>query len=870
MKIKKRHPPVDFQSLTDEDATQRLGAAAPEASPDLDLAAAVPPIAPPEAEPQGSAPLSPIPPAADLAPANVQIPAPRPETAPARSIRADLPSPWPVYLAALVVSVLWALAPIAFAFGYRRAVSPFDFAPSAIHVLAAMAVGPAAFVWIAAYMIRQGQKLGAEARRAKQLADEMVSPAMSAGARASDVVQAVREEIVRAGTAADEARETLLALRQALASESERLIEATSTSARTAGELTGVLGQERTQMLSLTQALDAQAGAVADAITKQARMVAEASDLAETQLREAEAALAARAADLAAAAGEASDAARTAGEDLTRHISRLETAGVGVSDQIRGVEQGLTEQRAGLVTVAHALRADQEAFGAQSETHAAQLSEFITQARLSTAEMGDRAVKGGEALRELIAEAAEQFRELAESAKAERDEFGQSTLHSMEAVSQAAAEERRKLEEQTRASIEGLGQAAEETRKAAEAHAVTAREQVDQLSEAAFSAGQKANQVFEQRLAEARDLIERSAQMVEQAGAATARKLEEGAVAARSTLDELAGMMADIEARATRLPAAARGQAEEVRQAVADSIDDLMEQARRTSDETQAIDAAFQERVRRNYEMLSEAVRLMGTVAGGAGSLAPPQPAQMRERIAKPSPPRSSRRHEPEPETLFADIEDDEDDEALELTSPVEPEPPTRRSRAPEPPPQPELPPRRRLRLTPTATDEEFSNVFEQAAGRPPAAPEPAPAAEDAEEWTWKDLLSSIDEGGPARKPGLEQVLAAEVAAMGIDPSALLPRGRIDEIGAAIQVEDVDGAREVVRKLAPAATRRLARRLFTDETLRRQVVTYLNGFQDMLDDAAARDPQGFAVGQLLASDAGRTYLLFDAAAGDLV
>nr|QQZ49291.1 hypothetical protein JKL49_19705 [Phenylobacterium glaciei] len=188
----------------------------------------------------------------------------------------------------------------------------------------------------------------------------------------------------------------------------------------------------------------------------------------------------------------------------------------------------MTEQRAGLVTVAHALRADQEAFGAQSETHAAQLSEFITQARLSTAEMGDRAVKGGEALRELIAEAAEQFRELAESAKAERDEFGQSTLHSMEAVSQAAAEERRKLEEQTRASIQGLGQAAEETRKAAEAHAVTAREQVDQLSEAAFSAGQKANQVFEQRLAEARDLIERSAQMVEQAGAATARKLEEG------------------------------------------------------------------------------------------------------------------------------------------------------------------------------------------------------------------------------------------------------------------------------------------------------------------------------------------------------
>ena len=69
-------------------------------------------------------------------------------------------------------------------------------------------------------------------------------------------------------------------------------------------------------------------------------MVAEASDLAETQLREAEAALAARAADLAAAAGEASDAARVASEDLAHQITRLETASQGVGDQARLVEDG--------------------------------------------------------------------------------------------------------------------------------------------------------------------------------------------------------------------------------------------------------------------------------------------------------------------------------------------------------------------------------------------------------------------------------------------------------------------------------------------------------------------------------------------------
>src|SRR5207244_763428 len=122
---------------------------------------------------------------------------------------------------------------------------------------------------------------------------------------------------------------------------------------------------------------------------------------------------------------------------------------------------------------------------------------------------------GGEALKQLMADAALQFRDLSETAKAEREEFGQSTLQSLEAVSAAAAEQRAALEAQTRAAIDALAAAAEETRAAAARHAATAREQVDQLSEAAFSAGQKANQVFEKRLEEAQALVAQSSKMVE-------------------------------------------------------------------------------------------------------------------------------------------------------------------------------------------------------------------------------------------------------------------------------------------------------------------------------------------------------------------
>jgi hypothetical protein len=862
MKIKKRHAPTDFQHLADDDVAPMIVAFKRDAATDSEFIAPEALMVEPRfgnpCELHDAPPLSPGPPTSEVASRASGMPARRPEAPAARPLAAPVaPSGWPIYLAALFVSVTWACAPIAFAFGYQRAKSPFDFDPFVISVLGAMAIGPAALVWIAAYMVQQGRRLGAEASRAKQLADEMIGPAVAAGFQATEVVQSVRDEIARAGDAAEEARETLLALRQVLAQESERLVDATANSTRTAATLTETLGRERTEMAGLSKTLDAQAAAVADTINQQARMVAEASDLAETQLREAEASLASRAADLAAAAGEASDAARTAGEDLTRHIARLETAGVGVADQISVVERTLTEQRAGLVTVAHALRADHESFSAQSETHTAQLSEFISQARLSSAEMGDRAVKGGEALRGLITEAAEQFRELAEAAKAERDEFGQSTLHAMEAVSGAAAKEREQLEAQTRASIAALAEAAEQTRTAAAKHAEAARDQVDQLSEAAFSAGQKANQVFENRLAEARNLIERSAEMVEQAGAATARKLDEGATAARGALEELAAMLAEIEARAARLPAAARGQAEQVRQAVAESMDDLMDQARRTAEETQAIDAAFQDRVRRNYDMLSDAVRLMGSVAGAASS---PPPGAPRDR------------HEPPP----VRIRPSRAARQAELTPPVEAEPAEEPLELTEFAPIPDLETeetpaarRPRLRLTPTASDEEFTQVFEQAGGRPSEPAAPAAAKAEGEEWTWKDLLTSIDdEEAPADNRSLEELLGAEITDLGIDPTALLPRSRIEEIAAAVEADDTDGAREIVRKLAPAATRRLSRRLFADEKLRRRAMTYLGRYQNMLADALEQDDVRAAA--LLGSDAGRIYLLLEAAAGDLV
>ena len=81
--------------------------------------------------------------------------------------------------------------------------------------------------------------------------------------------------------------------------------------------------------------------------------------------------------------------------------------------------------------------------------------------------------------------------------------------------------------------------------------------------------------------------------------------------------------------------------------------------------------------------------------------------------------------------------------------------------------------------------------------------------------------------------------LTGEIEAMGIDPAALLPKGRVEEIAAAVQTGDALGAREVVRALAPAAIRRLARRLMTDPSFNDKAVAYVLGAVDILRDQTA-------------------------------
>jgi hypothetical protein len=327
-------------------------------------------------------------------------------------------------------------------------------------------------------------------------------------------------------------------------------------------------------------------------------------------------------------------------------------------------------------------------------------------------------------------------------------------------------------------------------------------------------------------------------------------------------------MLHEIEARAQRLPDSARAQTEEVRAAVLHGMDELMAAAHRTAEEAQAIDVAFQERVRRNFEMLSEAVRLMGTATAAAPLASPPAQTPAAPPIApalRATSSRISARTSPPPKPA-APPAAPPDDDALALEDIMEPVPPAAASGAEL---ADEIGLRPRLKLTPTATDAEFSAVFEAAGGAPKAADaEAEPDTDASEEWTWKDLLASID-GAEAEGERLQDLLGAELDRLGVEPAKLLPKARIDEIAAAVQTGDADGARQVVKRLAPAAVRRIARRLGGDGGVKRQALTYVRRYQTLIQDAVVRDPEGFLMAGMLAEEGGRLFLLLDAASADL-
>lgn len=739
---------------------------------------------------------------------------------PARSTsRASEPAPTGrhAYLLAGVASALW-IGGVASWAAYEIGSGGAALDPLRLALYALIALAPAGLAIMLAHAIRQGAGLAAETVRARALAEALVAPTALAAQQTGQVLLTLRNDIDQAALAAERARNDMTLLRQVLVEETTRLNEAAENAGRTARRLTEQLGRERDSMQSLGLHLDTQSAGVLDAVERQSRMIVDASDLAQTQLREAEAALAARAADLAAAAGEAQDAARLASDDLARQTLRLENTGAGVAEQIQSVEEGLGQQRAALVTAAYALRTDQEDFSAQVESQRAQLTEQLDAARSAHGSLGETSTRSAEAIKDLVEAATDQFRALIDMSQREADGFDAATKVSLDRFEALAAEARDTLIEETRRSLAALQATAEDSRISAAEAANQAQIRTDRLGEALFDAAQKADQAAESRIEGARRIVGETASLVDQAGQNAVDKLERTMDRMVRALGEVDAFISELDERTARLPEEARARADEVRNTVENGLAALAAASRKAAEDTEALDVGFQERVRRNYDMLTEAVRLMGVVSGDS-------PA--------------SRRRDPAP-------------------APEEP-----RNRAASAADDRSFGLRGRLRLEPT----------DEPAQRP-VAPTPAPGLD------WADLVNDGAGQQPVEPMDLDQPImpsdadamsdriTAAIRRMGVDPNALLPRSRVEEAADAFANRDPDRARQIVRRVAPAAVRSVSRRVMSDPDLKSDSERYVRAYSQKLV-SAARSGDASSVLAALATDAGRAFMLLDAAVGDL-
>jgi len=755
----------------------------------------------------------------------------KPRSRPADRLPAPVRFAYPV---AVLLSVGWAAAATAFAAYYRSEAWRFDFTPTQSALLAAVVLLPVILIGLGAYSIRQSGELILETRRARAATDALVAPAVLAAAEAGDVVASVRLEITRAADMASAAMAQLSALRAALAEDSARMQEITATASAAAGAMTETLSRERQEMGALSEQMDARATAIGETIARQTEMVAQASDLAQTQLREAEASLSARAAELAAAASDAAEISSLAGQQLSLNADQLQKVGDAVNQQIGALQTNLSQERAQFEALEATLRDAQAAVVERLARERALIIEAVAQGRVGSEDISTTATEVAAQLRTLIGEATAHLGALATTARTGQAQLDTEARTHLKALADLTGQTRAQIETESRETIGQLARLAQETREASQAafeeatagalaRIQSARETLEQLGEMAFTSGQRADEIFDSRFAAARRLIDESTQLISEAGHQTTQRIEASLAAARAAAAEITALLDAVDDRAREAAAPAGGP------------------ARMTAD------TVLEAQVSQTVASLSETARLMSDAAHGdprtgvemATPLAPRRDVDLIQTPVAHLRPSAANESVHAP----AAAEDDDEDGGPPLSFDIPaPDPSVGRAGGTRP----------RLRLTMTDQDRDVKTVFEPVRSR----------RDTSDVRTWRDILKKMGDEADNGDEALPNRLRSEVEALGVDPAALLPRGRIDEISRSLGDGDLDAGRDTVRRLAPAAVRRLARRMESDDELKEDARRFVGRFGSLVVEALAQD-QAAASG-LLGSDQGRVFLLLDA------
>ena len=555
--------------------------------------------------------------------------------------------------------------------------------------LAVFAVAPALLFIMSGLMAREVVRNGHNTRRVEHAIRRLTDPAQYARREVQTLSQAVTSEVERINSALESALARLAAMEEVISHHAESLeLSATDARDRTEDLLKG-LRKERLRLGEVSESLDDKAALIAAAISDQSKMVAAASELAANQASDSGRRIQASIEGLQDAGDSVTERSNIAATKLSERTAHLHELSDTLKERTDNLDAAYVKHRGRLSEAGEALRKEQEKIAAALDFHRAELDTMVATARGGADSLTSASSNGAAAFKKAVDDALERANSLAGRVRAE-SEYAATEHEAALARLIASAQEAKSISE---AAIEAIE---------AQADAVT--EKVEHANEIAFNAAKRSDDAFQQRLAEADKLTTRASQVADEAAESVRRRLEAVLASARVETQNVERHIDTMTNRLAEMPVLARERAQEAADALRRGLEGLNAAAMVAAEESQEIDAAFQARIRQNYELLSDFMLRMGSVAGGRrvpelGTNELPDPLMGRKR--KPA--------------------EDESDKPAAADTTDEMHQPLTGGQQPR-------------RSAPRAA--ESSVGFPERGGRP--ATEPG--------WRWKDLLSSMPE----------------------------------------------------------------------------------------------------------------------------
>ncbi|MCW5725679.1 MAG: hypothetical protein KIS81_12095 [Maricaulaceae bacterium] len=534
--------------------------------------------------------------ASETAPALMTEPAPGPA--------APEPRPRGGWLAGLgvVFALLWAGGAGAYLWGYHLGGDISGLTPAQLGGFAVFAVAPALLFLMTGFLARELARTAHNARRMDMALARLIAPAAAAEGEVHTLSSAVMLEVGRVNAALESALARLAAMEEVIAHHADALERSAGDARERAETLLAGLREERLRLSEVSESLDDKAALIAEAISEQSKMVAAAAELAESQASESEK-------RILSGAGRLAEAGETALENSERAARALKVGG----DDLRHLAEALRERSEGLDAAylrhrdklkeaAETLRKEQEKIAAALDFHRAEVEVMAKTAREGADGLNAAAHKGAVAFRETVDAAIARANDVAGAVRREAEAADRIHQESLERLKTTAEE------------AQAVSDAA---MKAIDAQTQRLSLQVEKMGETAFEAVRRADENFQSRLAEADRLTARASAAADEAAEAVRARLETVLEAARTEARRVEQEIAALGDRLAALPDAARVRSEETMNILRRGLEGLNAAAQTAAEEAQEIDAAFQARIRQNYELLSDFMLRMGSVAGG-------------------------------------------------------------------------------------------------------------------------------------------------------------------------------------------------------------------------------------------------------------